>query len=422
MNTQSRSVAPPPVTRPPLDVDRVRADFPILERTVRGHRLAYLDSAATSQRPRRVVEALSAFYLEHNANVHRGVHVLSEEASSAYDRARELGRRLLGASRAEEIVFTAGTTSAINLVAQTWGAAQLKGGDEILITAYEHHSNIVPWQLAAHRVGAVLLVIPTLPDGSLDIEAADALLTPRTRLVAVSHVSNVLGTVSPLAHLIRRAHSVGAAVLVDGAQGAPRLPVNVQALDCDFYTVSGHKLYGPTGIGLLYGRAELLARMPPWQTGGGMIERVTYEATSFAPPPARFEAGTPPIAQAVGLGAAIEYVDRLGIDAIEAHERALMAYATDVLAEVPDLRLIGTAPGKIGVISFLLGDIHPHDVATVLDAAGVAVRAGHHCAQPLMDRLGVTATLRASFGVYSNRADVDQLAEALHAARKRFAA
>jgi cysteine desulfurase/selenocysteine lyase len=410
----------PILTRPALDEARVRADFPILERPVRGTRLAYLDNAATAQKPRVVVETLMEFYLRHNANVHRGVHVLSEEATQAYDGAREVARRFLGAASAEEIVFTSGTTAGINLVAQAWGPANLRAGDEILLTTFEHHSNLVPWQMVAHRTGAEIRVLPIRDDGSLDLSACDRLLTSRTRMVAVSHVSNVLGTVSPLPELVRRAHRVGALVLVDGAQSAPRLPVDVRELNCDFFACSGHKLYGPTGIGILYARAELLAHMPPWITGGGMIERVTFEATSFAPPPTRFEAGTPPVAEAAGLAAALEYLERIGLEPIAAHERALRAYAEDRLAEVPELRVLGTAPGKLGVISFVLGTIHAHDVATVLDAKGVAVRAGHHCAMPLMQRLGVPATVRASLGIYNTRADVDQLVDALHEARARF--
>jgi len=405
---------------PALDEARVRADFPILEREIRGRRLAYLDNAATAQKPRAVIEAMRSFSERSNANVHRGVHLLSEESTAAYDRAREAVRRFLNAERAEEIVFTSGTTAAINLVAQSWAGGMLAQGDEIVLTTYEHHSNIVPWQVAAHKAGAVLRVVPLLADGSLDLEAYAALLGPRTRLVAVSHVSNVLGSVTPLARLVRMAHDVGAVVAVDGAQAVPHIPVDVRALGADFYAFSAHKLYGPTGFGVLYGRWGLLRKMPPWQTGGGMIEQVTFEATSYQPPPARFEAGTPPVAEAVGMAAAIEYLEGIGLDAIGAHEVALLRYATDALNEVPGLRLFGTAPDKLAVLSFALGDIHPHDLATVLDAEGVAVRAGHHCAQPLMRHLGVPATVRASLGLYSTRADVDQLVAGLHEARRRF--
>jgi cysteine desulfurase/selenocysteine lyase len=403
-----------------LDVDRVRADFPILERTVRGRRLAYLDSAATAQKPRAVIDAVEGFYRRQNANVHRGVHALGEEATAVYDRARVAAQRFLNAALAEEIVFTSGTTAGINLVAQAWGGAHLRPGDEIVLTTYEHHSNLVPWQLAAQRAGAVLRVVPLPPDGRFDLDAYDRLLSERTRVVAVSHVSNVLGTVTPVAEVAARAHRRGALVVVDGAQSAPHVPVDVQALDCDIFVCSGHKLYGPMGIGILYGRAEVLERTPPWQTGGGMIERVTFEATTFAAPPARFEAGTPPVAEAAGLLAALEYLERLGLERIAAHERELLAYATKQLGLVPGLRLVGTAPGKLGVISFLLGQVHPHDLATVVDACGVAVRAGHHCAQPLMAALGITATVRASLGLYNTADDVDQLVDALHEARARF--
>ncbi len=416
-------VTQPPdrITPPPaLDESRVRADFPILDRPVGDHRLVYLDSAATAQKPRAVIDAMSDFYFRYNANVHRGVHVLGGEATAAYDRARELVRQFLNVPRVEEVVFTAGTTAAINLVAQSWGGASLRSGDEIILTGYEHHSNLVPWQLAAHRAGALLRVVPLLADGTLDLEAYERLLSGRTRMVAVSHASNVLGTISPVAQMARMAHEVGALVLVDGAQSAPHLPVDVQQLNCDFFACSAHKCYGPTGFGVLYGRQELLRRMPPWIAGGGMIEQVTFDATTYAAPPARFEAGTPAVAQAIGFGAAIEYLQQLGLDAVWAHEQALLRYATDRLSEVEGLRLFGNAPMKVGVLSFVLGTIHPHDLATVLDAGGVAVRAGHHCAQPLMQHLKVPATVRASFGVYNTRDDVDRLVEGLAEARQRF--
>ena len=406
----------------PFDVERVRADFPILARQVRGRRLAYLDSAATAQKPLVVVDAIRDFYLTSNANIARSVHQLGEEATAAYERTREAVRRFINAGSADEIVFTAGTTASLNLVAQAWGAATLQAGDEIVLTLMEHHSNIVPWQLVAHRAGAVLRVVPLTPDGALDLDTYRRLLTTRTRIVALSHVSNVLGTVNPVAELTDLAHRVGAVVVVDGAQAVPHIPVDVRALDCDFYAFSGHKLYGPTGIGVLYGRKKLLDRMPPWQGGGGMIDTVTFEATSWAPPPARFEAGTPPIAQAVGLTAAIGYLQTLGSDAIQAHEEDLLAYATGRLAEVPGLRLFGTARGKIGVLSFVLGEIHPHDLGTILDANGVSVRAGHHCCQPLMKHLRLPATVRASLGLYSTREDVDQLVAGLEDARSRFGA
>jgi cysteine desulfurase/selenocysteine lyase len=387
---------------------------------VRGRRLAYLDSAATAQKPVQVIEAVRQFYLSSNANVHRGVHLLSEEATDAYDRARERIQRFLGAASPEEIVFTHGTTAGLNLVAASWAGVRLRPGDEIVLTTMEHHSNIIPWQQAAARAGAVLKVVPNLPDGALDLPAFRRLLGPRTRIVAVSHVSNVLGTLAPVREMAALAHDAGAILVVDGAQSAPHVPVDVTALGCDFFACSGHKLYGPTGIGVLYGKRELLEAMPPWQTGGGMIEEVTFEKTTWAPPPARFEAGTPPIAGAVGLAAAADFLEELGWEGIIAHEAALLGYATEQLVQVPGVRLHGTAPGKLGVISFTVDGIHPHDVATVLDAGGVAVRAGHHCAQPLMRHLGITATVRASLGLYNDAADVDQLIEGLHETHRRF--
>jgi cysteine desulfurase/selenocysteine lyase len=407
------------VMLPAFDVERVRADFPILSRQVRGGRLAYLDSAATAQKPRAVVEALSRFYFESNSNVHRGVHLLAEEATLAYDAARERVRQFLNAGSAEEIVFTSGTTAGLNLLAQGL-VGSLKPGDEIVLTIMEHHSNIVPWQLAAHRVGAVLRAVPVLPDGSLDLDELARLVNQRTRIVTVSHISNVLGTVAPVARMAALAHQVGALVVVDAAQSAPHVRVDVRELGCDFLVFSGHKLYGPMGVGVLYGRRHLLERLPPWQGGGGMIERVTIEASSWAPPPTRFEAGTPPVAEAVGLAAAIDYLDALDRGALEAHEAALLAEATERLQAIDGVRIIGTAPGKVAVLSFVLEGIHPHDVGTILDARGVAVRAGHHCAQPLMRHFEVPATLRASFGLYNNRDDVDQLVEALGEARRRF--
>ena len=405
---------------PALDLASIRNDFPILERSVRGKRLAYLDSAATAQKPSVVVETLRDFYLNSNANVHRGVHLLAEEATTRYDNARERVRRFLNAWSVDEIVFTHGTTAGLNLLAQGWAAIALKPGDEIVLTMMEHHSNIVPWQLAAHRIGAVIRVVPLLPDGSLDLEAYARLLNNRTRLVAVSHISNVLGTVAPVAKMAALAHQVGAIIVVDAAQSVPHVEVDVRALDCDFLVFSGHKLYGPMGIGVLYGRKQLLDRLPPWQGGGGMIEKVTFEATTWAKPPARFEAGTPPVAEAVGLAAAIDYLTQLDLAAVKAHEDQLVCEASERLARIERLRLIGTAPGKTAVVSFVLDDIHPHDLGTILDGSGVAVRAGHHCAQPLMRHYGVPATVRASFGVYNTREDIDQLIDAIDEARRRF--
>jgi cysteine desulfurase/selenocysteine lyase len=405
-----------------LDEAKVRAQFPILERRVRGKRLAYLDSAASAQKPAAVIDAMREYYTEHHSNVHRGVHLLSEEATTAFEGARETACKFLNAAHTEEIIFTAGTTSGVNLVAQSWGRSNLGPGDEVIVTTFEHHSNLVPWQVAAQQAGANLRVVPLDSHGALDLAAYERLLGPRTRLVAVSHASNVLGTVAPLAEMTRMAHQVGALVFVDGAQSVPHFRVDLQTLGCDFYALSGHKLYGPTGIGVLYGRAELLSAMAPWQTGGGMIERVEFEATTWAPPPARFEAGTPPIAEAVGLAVAMDYLDRIGFQAISEHEQGLLTYLTERLGHVPGVTIYGTAPGKIGVVSFVLPGLHPHDVATVLDVHGVAVRAGHHCAQPLMRHLGVSATLRASLGLYNTRTDVDQLAEALGDARRRLGA
>lgn len=407
--------------RPALDVARVRADVPILERQVRGRRLAYLDSAATAQKPRQVLDAILDFYTHHNANVHRGVHTLGEEATAAWDQAREVVRRFLNAELADEVVFTSGTTGAINLVARSWAEPLLHTGDEILVTTMEHHSNLVPWQMVAHRTGAHLRAVPLLPNGALDLDAYEQLLTPRTRIVAVSHVSNVLGTVNPVAGLAALAHRVGAILVVDAAQSVPHLEVDVRTLGCDFLAFSGHKLYGPTGIGVLWGRKELLERMPPWQGGGGMIETVTIESATWAPPPTRFEAGTPPLAGGVGLAAAIEWLTGLGLPAVAAHEHALLTAATERLQAIPGLRILGAAPEKTSVLSFVLGEIHPHDLATILDGHGVAVRAGHHCAQPLMRHLKLPATVRASFAVYNTTDDVDQLVEGLEAARQRFA-
>lgn len=404
----------------PLDEARIAADFQILARQARGRRMAYLDSAATAQKPLVVIDAIRNFYLETNANVHRGVHQLSEEATDAYDRGRSRVARFLNARSDDEIVFTGGTTASINLVAQSWGRSTLKPGDEIVVSLLEHHSNIVPWQLVAEATGARVVAAGLRPDGSLDLDAMQALIGPKTRMVALSHASNVLGTVMPVADVVAMARAVGARVLVDGAQSVPHMPVDVQALGCDFLAFSAHKAYGPTGVGVLWGRAELLGQMPPWEGGGGMIERVSFQGTTFARPPARFEAGTPPIAGVVGLTAAIGYLEGLGWPAIVDHERRVHQYLEARLAEVPGLTVFGTAPGKIGVASFALDRVHSHDLATVLDTEGVAVRAGHHCAQPLMDHLGVNATVRASLGLYNTRADVDQLIGGLEAARKRF--
>jgi cysteine desulfurase / selenocysteine lyase len=406
---------------PALDVNRLRKDFPILSRRVRGKPLIYLDNAATSQKPRVVIEAVSRFYGSENANIHRGVHYLSELATVAYEATRERVARFLNAPSPRDIVFTRGTTEAINLVAQSWGRSTLRPGDEILITGMEHHSNIVPWQLVAGQTGARVRAVPITDAGELDLEAFDRLLTDRTRVLAMVHVSNALGTVNPVRELLAKARARGVVTLVDGAQSAPHLPVDVQAIGCDFYAFSGHKLFGPTGIGVLYGRAALLERMPPWQGGGDMIESVTLEQTTFAPPPARFEAGTPAIAEVIGLGAALDYVETVGRAAIGAWEEELLAYATEQLRELDGVRLIGTAREKVGVLSFAIDGVHPHDVGAVLDDEGIAIRAGHHCAQPVMLRFGVPATARASFAFYNTREEVDALVRAVGRVRAVFA-
>jgi cysteine desulfurase/selenocysteine lyase len=404
-----------------LDVERIRRDFPILRRAMRGKPLVYLDSAASAQKPRAVIDAISAFYETSYANIHRGVYELSETATRLHDEARAKVRRLLGAADPREIVFVRNTSEAINLVAQSWGRGRLRAGDEILITTLEHHSNIVPWQLLCEQSGARLVVAPVTDRGEVPLDSFEALLSERTRLVAVSHVSNALGSVQPVAEMAALAHGAGALVLVDGAQAVPRMAVDVQALGCDFYAFSGHKLYGPTGIGCLYGRRELLEAMPPWQGGGDMIAEVRFEKTTYAEPPHRFEAGTPDIAGAVGLGAAIDYLLELGFERIAEHERELLAYGTELLEAIPGLRIVGTAPAKIGVLSFVLDGVHPHDVGTILDQEGIAIRAGHHCAQPLMERLGVPATARASLGVYNTRGDLDRLAAGIHRVIEVFA-
>ena len=402
------------------DLSAHAADFPILSRPVRGKRLAYLDNAATTQKPEVVIEAERRFYRESNANIHRGVHWLSQHATDLYEGARERVRSFLNAARVEEIVFTRGTTESINLVAQSWARNTLQPGDEILITAMEHHSNIVPWQFVCEQTGAVLKVVPINDDGELVLEAFDELLGPRTRLLAITEVSNALGTVNAVAPLIRRARAVGARVLVDGAQAVAHMPVDVRALGCDFYAFSGHKLYGPTGIGVLYARYELLQAMPPWQGGGSMIETVSFERSTFAPAPQRFEAGTPHIAGAVALATAIDYVLEIGLERIGAHEHALLARATAAVQALPGVRIIGTAAHKAGVLSLVVDGIHPHDLGTILDADGVAIRAGHHCAMPVMTRYGIPGTARASFALYNNDEDVDALVRAIRKAQDMF--
>jgi len=399
---------------------QVAGDFPILARPVHKRRLAYLDNGATTQKPEAVIEAERRFYRESNANIHRGVHWLSQHATDLYEAARSTVQRFINAAHADNIVFTRGTTEAINLVAQSWGRTQLRAGDEILITTMEHHSNIVPWQMLCEQTGAVLKVAPVTDAGELDCEAFEALLGDRTRLVAITHVSNALGTVNPVAHLTRKAQAVGALVLIDGAQAVAHQKVDVQALGCDFYAFSGHKLYAPTGIGVLYGRGELLAAMPPWQGGGDMIRTVSFEGTTYADAPQRFEAGTPNIAGSIALAAAIDYVTGIGIERIAAHEHALLAHATAALGDIAGVRLIGTAADKAGIVSFLIDGIHPHDLGTILDTEGVAIRAGHHCAMPLITRFGIPGTARASLAMYNDEADIAALVAAIHKAQDLF--
>ncbi|MEQ8510689.1 MAG: cysteine desulfurase [Rhodospirillaceae bacterium] len=401
----------------PFDIESVRADFPILQRTVHGKPLTYLDSAASAQKPKQVIDVIRYQYEHEYANVHRGAYSLSEALTGKYEEAREKVRAFINAGSDREIVFTKGATEAINLVAATFGR-MLKAGDEVVITGLEHHSNIVPWQLLRDQIGITLKVVPVLADGSVDLSAFEAAMTGKTKLVSVAHVSNALGTILPVNDIVQLAHSVGAKCLIDGCQGVVHEVVDVQALDCDFYAFSGHKLYGPTGIGVLYGKEELLSEMPPYQGGGEMISTVTFERSEWAELPAKFEAGTPPIVQAVGLGAAIDYVSLFDRAAVAAHEQGLLNYATEQLKSINSLRLIGTAKHKTAVASFVLDGAHPHDLATILDRSGVCVRAGHHCAQPLMDSFGVTATLRASFGMYNTRSEVDVLIEALGRARE----
>ena len=398
----------------PFDVQRIREDFPILKQQVHGKPLVYLDNAASAQKPQVVIDTLSRFYSTSYANIHRGIHWLSERATEAYESSRANIQRFLGAAEASEILFVRGATEAINLVAQSYGRTHVQAGDEILISTMEHHSNIVPWQMLCETTGAVLRVAPINDDGELLLDEFKKLLTPRTKLVAIAHVSNVLGTINPIRLIVELAHRCNVPVLVDGAQAVPHLAVDVQALDCDFYAFSGHKLFGPTGIGVLYGKAAFLESMPPYQGGGHMIQSVTFEKTTYNKVPDRFEAGTPNIAGVVGLGAAIDYVGEIGIDAITAYERDLLTYATDRISKIAGVRLIGTAKDKAGVVSFVVDGVHPHDLGTFLDHEGIAIRAGHHCAQPLMSRFGVPATARASLAFYNTQEDIDALAAAIH--------
>ena len=403
----------PDTAPPPLDVEALRRDFPVLGRSVHGKPLCYLDNAASSQRPRVVIDAISRYYENSHANVHRGVHALSQEATDLFEGARESVRRFVNAASTREIVFVRGTTEAVNLVAQSWGRPRLGPGDEIVVSHLEHHANIVPWQMLCGQTGARLRVIPMTRSGELDFDAYRALLGPRTRLLALTHVSNALGTVVPVRDYIAEARRHGVAVLLDGAQAVPHMQVDVHSLDCDFYCFSAHKMCGPTGIGVLYGREALLRAMPPWQGGGDMILSVSFERTTYNDLPWKFEAGTPHIAGAVGLGAAIDYLGAIGMERVAAAEHQLLEYATARLTTVPGLEIVGTAPAKAAVVSFTLGRVHPHDLGTILDMEGVAIRTGHHCAMPVMEFYGIPATARASFAFYNTRAEVDRLVDSL---------
>jgi len=404
-----------------FDVERIRADFPILRRTVRGRPLVYLDNAATTQKPQAVLDALIRYYTEINANVHRGVHQLSELATDAYEGSRDKVRAFVNASSVQEIVFTRNATEAINLVAYAFARPLLKAGDEILISAMEHHSNIVPWQLVCEERGAHLRVAPIDDSGALILEELDRLIGPRTKLVSIAHMSNALGTVNPVREIIALAHAKGVPVLFDGSQAAYHMPVDVQAIGCDFYAATGHKLYGPTGIGFLYGKRDRLEAMPPFLGGGDMIRSVSFEKSTWNDLPHKFEAGTPDISGAVALGTALDYITAIGLDRIEAHERDLLRFGTDALTAVPGLRLIGTAARKASILSFVMDGVHPHDIGTIVDREGVAIRTGHHCAQPVMDRFGVPATARASLAMYNTREDLETLARALTRVRQVFA-
>ena len=408
-----------------FDVERLRAQFPILAQEVHGHPLVYLDNAASSQRPEAVIDAISDCYRTYYANAHRGVHALSERSTDAYEAARGKVARFIGAAGSGEVIFTRGTTESLNLVAQSYARPRLGPGDEVLLTEMEHHSNIVPWQLVCEQTGARVLAAKVTDDGELDLAAMADLITERTKVVAVTHVSNALGTVNDIAAVVRLARARSkAAVVVDGAQAVPHMDVDVSALGCDFYAFSGHKMYGPGGIGALWGRGELLASMPPYHGGGAMITRVTFERTEYAAPPQRFEAGTPAIAPAIGLGVAVEFLESIGLERIEQHEQELLSHSLEQLNDLPWVRVLGQSPAgggsRAAVVSLVIDGAHPHDAATILDEQGIAIRAGHHCAQPLMERLGVPATVRASFGMYNTHEEVDRLASGLHEVRRIF--
>lgn len=402
------------------DVQKVRLDFPILARDVRGKKLVYLDNAATSQKPQSVIDAIVRYYQEENANIHRGVHFLSELATSKHDRARKLVQQFINADHAHEIIFVRGATEAINLVAQTYGRSRVKAGDEVLITAMEHHSNIVPWQILCDEKGAKLRVAPINDAGELLLDEFEKLISSRTRIIAIPHVSNALGTVNPVAKIVEIAHARNIPVVVDGAQAVPHMKVDVQALGCDFYALSSHKMFGPMGIGILYGKSDLLDAMPPYQGGGDMISSVTFEKTLYNKLPFKFEAGTPDVAGAIGLGAAIEYLNEIGMDNVGRHEHELLVYATQQVSAIPGVTLIGTAREKAGVLSFVMEGIHPHDIGTILDQEGIAIRTGHHCAQPVMERFGIPATARASFALYNTKDEIDSLARGIRKVQEVF--
>jgi cysteine desulfurase / selenocysteine lyase len=404
-----------------FELEKIRADFPVLSRQVHGHPLVYLDNGATSQKPVQVIEALDRYYREYNSNIHRGIHSLSEQATAEYEAAREKVKNFINADSVREIIFTSGTTESINLVAQSYGRTNLKEGDEIIITVMEHHSNIVPWQILCQQTGAKLRVVPINDEGELIIEEFERLLNDKTRIVAIGHISNALGTINPVKHIIKLTRAQNVRVLVDGAQAVPHCGVDMQDLDCDFYCFSGHKLFGPTGTGVLYGKQELLDAMPPWKGGGDMIKTVHLDRTTYNDLPYKFEAGTPHIAGGIGLGAAIDYVSSIGMDLISSYESGLLDYATDALSGIEGVRLIGTAKQKAAIVSFVMENIHPHDLGTILDQYGIAIRTGHHCAMPVMDRFQVPATARASFALYNTRHEVDLLIDGVNNAKKVFA-
>lgn len=408
-------------TIPSLDIAAIRRQFPVLQREVKGHPLVYLDNAATSQKPKVVIDALVDYYSGYNANIHRGIHTLAEEATAAFEATRDTVARFINAASREQIIFTRGTTESINLVAQTWGRQQVNKGDEIIVSGMEHHSNIVPWQLLCLEKEAVLKVIPVLDNGELDMDAYKALLSPRTKIVSIVHVSNALGTVNPVKEIIGAAHQQGAVVMIDGAQSSVHLDIDVQALDCDFFAMSAHKVYGPTGIGVLYGKKELLENMPVFQGGGEMIKEVSFEGTTFNELPYKYEAGTPNIADTIAFKAALDFVTETGKDRMRQHEDQLLAYATDKLQQLPGLRIIGQAAEKISLVSFIIDGIHPQDIGILLDTQGIAVRTGHHCAQPLMHRFGIPGTVRASFAVYNTKEELDRLIAGLQRAIKLLA-